>query len=105
MNAKLRSVGWTGRYIRDNKVYGTKKMKTVSMESIGRLLHQIYGNKVCVDEDFIRLYLKAQGLDDTYILTHREGLDNEVLFELTEWIPTLEELSEYRIEEQTKKRK
>ena len=94
MNAKLRELGWTSRYIIKNKIYKKTKKSALPRETVAALLHDIYGDTVCVDEDFIRLYLKAQGLEDKYYLTNAQSMTNEVLFELTDWIPTLDELKE-----------
>ena len=97
MNDKLQELGWTSKYKQTYKVYGEKKKKAkLSMEAVGLLLSNIYGEEVCVDEDFIRLYLKVKGLDDKYILTNNSEIDNNTLFDLTEWIPTLDEILEYQ---------
>ena len=96
LNNELRKVGWTARYIQNNHIYKKKPKKRVSMCSVGSLLYEIYGPEVCVDEDFIHLYLDIHNLDSHYILTENEGLSNDTLFELTEWIPTLDELNEYQ---------
>lgn len=102
MNNKLREVGWTSRYIIKNKIYKQTKKSALPRESIADLLCDIYGDTTCVDEDFILLYLRAQGLEDKYYLTDAKELSNETIFELTDWIPTLDELNEYQ---NTKKRK
>ena len=104
LNEKLKENGWTSKYKQTYKVYGEKvPKKGLSMESVGILLSSIYGDKVCVDEDFIRLYLKVQGLDEKYYLSSSFELSNETLFELTDWIPTLEEINEYQQKTKTKK--
>ena len=104
LNEKLKENGWTSKYKQTYKVYGEKvPKKRLSMESVGILLSSIYGDKVCVDEDFIRLYLKVQGLDEKYYLSSSFELSNETLFELTDWIPTLEEINEYQQKTKTKK--
>lgn len=92
LNSKLRELGWTSRYIIKNKIYKKTKKQALPRESIADLLCDIYGDTTCVDEDFIRLYLRAQGLEDKYYLTDNKGLSNETIFELTDWIPTLDEL-------------
>ena len=103
LNERLQEIGWTSRYKQTYKVYGIKKpKKPLSMLSVGGLLYEIYGPEVCVDEDFIRLYLEIQGLDDSYYLTDRDGLDNDTVFKLTDWIPTLDELKQYRKENKPK---
>ena len=106
LNEKLQEIGWTSRYKATYKVYGIKKpKKPLSMLSVGGLLSEIYGPSVCVDPDFIHLYLEIQGLDDKYYLTTRDCLDNETLFRLTEWIPTLDELKEYNNKTKVKVKK
>ena len=102
MNAKLRELGWTSRYIIKNKIYKKTKKSALPRETVASLLHDIYGDAVCVDEDFIRLYLKAQGLEDKYYLTNAQSITNEVLFELTDWIPTLDELEEVQNNKKSK---
>ena len=89
LNANLKSVGWTDRYIQSNNIYARSKNETYS--SIYGLLHEIYGDDVCIDEDFVRKYLKTVGLSGKYNLTSGNFTNNQ-LFELTEWIPSLEEL-------------
>ena len=106
MNNKLQEIGWTSKYKQANKVYGIKRpKKKLSMEAAGALLYDIYGEEVCVDEDFIRLYLRIQGLDDKYTLTMNNSMDDNTLFELTEWIPTLDELNDYQQKNKPKTKK
>ena len=102
LNDELRKVGWTKRYIQKNKIYKKSPKKNVGLNSISALLYEIYGPNVCIDEDFIHLYLKIHDLDSSYILTENTGLDNDTIFELTDWIPTLEELMDYRYENKGK---
>lgn len=83
----LRKTGWIARYIQKNKVY----KKTVddyhlSYEEVVELLSAIYGDEECIDPDFVQ----------TYIDMH----DNS----LTEWIPTIEEINEFREQKTYKKR-
>ena len=102
LNNELREVGWTARYIQKNKIYKKHPKRNISMSDIGGLLYQIYGDSVCIDEDFIRLYLEILNLSDRYNITEEDELTHEMLYELTEWIPTLEELREYRREHKPK---
>ena len=88
--AKLKK-GWLAKYIQKNNIYREKN-------TVRRLIEEIYrdwyGDAVCVDPDFIRLYLSALGLGDKYD-GNSPITDSEMLFELTEWIPSLEQLDEY----------
>ena len=103
LNERLQEIGWTSRYKQKYKVYGVKKSrKPLSMLSVSALLSDIYGSSVCVDPDFVNLYLEIQGLDESYYLTDRDGLDNDTVFKLTDWIPTLDELKQYRDEHKPK---
>ena len=97
LNNNLRKKGWTAKYISNNNIYGkpTKK-KRLSYNLVGYVLDDIYGDEVCVDKDFINLYLEIQGLTDKYYLTNGQTLNTEIIFDLTQWIPTLEQLDEYR---------
>ena len=93
---KLDKSGWISKYKQKYKVYGLKQpKKKLSMEAVGSLLYEIYGDDVCIDEDLINLYLKVTGLDNKYILTSNYKMDSETLYALTEWMPTLQELNEY----------
>ena len=90
----LNDAGWIKKYVKENNVYGSKKKKR---ETVGSLIAEIYGESACADPDFVSLYLEAQGLSQKYnIDSVIDG--NDMLFELTEWIPTIEELKEYRRE-------
>ena len=96
LNNQLQQSGWTSKYKQMNKVYGTKQpKKKISMEAVGDILYNIYGDEVCIDEDFIRLYLKVSGLDNKYELTSNEKMDNDTYVDLTEWVPTIDELYDY----------
>ena len=107
MNNKLRKLGWTAKYIYNNKIYGGEKKKKVklSTELVGVLLSDIYGDSVCVDPDFIRLYLQIQGIDDKYYLSTTQSLDQEAFYDLTNWIPTIEEIETFREENANKTKK
>ena len=86
----LKEIGWISRYSNKNDVYGKNKQRKYR-KTIGDLLHEIYGDSVCVDEDFIRSYLKTVGLSDKYD-SYSGDFGNDELFELTDWIPTLKEI-------------
>ena len=105
MNDKLQELGWTSKYKQTYKVYGTKKKVPLSMEMVGVILSDIYGDEVCVDEDFIRLYLKVQGLDQKYYLNKAPSINPDDYFALTDWIPTIEEINEYQETHKTKTKK
>ena len=87
--AKLKK-GWLAKYIQKNNIY---KEKNTVRRLIETIYHEWYGDTVCVDPDFIDLYLKAVGLygqvDGKTAIT-----DTELMFQLTEWIPSLEQLDE-----------
>ena len=106
MNNKLQEIGWTSKYKQTYKVYGTKwPKKSLSMEAAAKLLYDIYGDKVCIDEDFIRLYLRIHGLDNKYVLTNNSKMDDDTMFALTEWIPTIDELNDYQEKTKPKTKK
>ena len=90
----LRETGWLARYIQANDVYGTRKRQ--QRTTVGELLAEIYGSSACVDPDFVALYLRAVGLEGRYDIDSPIDGTN-MLFYLTEWIPTLQELDEYRV--------
>ncbi len=96
LNEDLKETGWTNRYVKKNKIYKKKNKEKISRDNIESLLYEIYGDSVCIDEDFIHLYLEIQGLDDKYALSDNSKFVDDQLFYLTEWIPTLDELNEYR---------
>lgn len=108
LNNKLQESGWTSKYKQTYKVYGVKKdKKKISMESLFEILDDIYGDTVCVDEDFIRLYLKVLGLDDKYILTKSNVKDDDdIYYDFTKWMPTIDEINDYqeKIKKKTKKK-
>jgi len=104
MNNTLRKNGWLGRYLaNNNNVYGKKKQR-LSGKLVGVILEDIYGDEVCVDPDFINTYLEMQGLDDKYYLTNGKTFNKDIVFDLTEWIPIVEEINEYQ-EGKTKKKR
>jgi len=100
-NSELKAIGWTKRYIQDNNIYHTTKEIKVPRDRIEGLLNKIYGEDVCIDEDFINNYLDVVGFNDKYPNGVTE-VDNEVFFDLVgRWIPTLEELG-YKKQERIK---
>lgn len=102
MNAELRRVGWTARYIQANDVYGTRKEATGGI-TLGELLIDIYGKKACVDPDFVARYLRTIGVRGDYSFDYVIK-DTNTYFKFTEWIPTLEELG-IKKQKQVKKSK
>ena len=97
----LKETGWTARYIQKNDVYGKRKKQVT--HTVGSLLAEIYGEQVCVDPDFVALYLNAQGLNGKYNIDSPVDT-TDMLFNLTEWIPTLQELEEFSLEQNTRRR-
>ncbi len=103
---RLLETKWILRYIQSNDVYGTRKRS--KQYTVGELLRDIYGDDVCVDPDFVKLYVTAieteSGIKfstdyniDTIILDqNQDNIDYSHLFNLTEWIPTLNELEKYK---------
>lgn len=80
LNNKLRKTGWTARYITQNNIYGKKAAIKYTGAEIQALLEAIYGDDVCIDKDFVLKYLEM----------HPTG-------ELTEWIPTVQEVDAYQL--------
>ena len=91
LNETLRKENWTAKYIQNNNIYGKKK-NLVSRSIMAALLEDIYGDSACVDDDFILKYLDVHGLLDEYELTEEDSYKPDIFFQLTEWIPTLDEL-------------
>lgn len=92
LNNDLRKNGWTARYIQNNRIYEKNiriKPKTYSIQS---LLAEIYGKDVTIDDNFIDAYLSATGLEDKYCKENLQAIENDVIFELTDWIPSINEL-------------
>ncbi len=87
--AKLKK-GWLARYIQKNNIY---KEKNTVRRLIETIYHEMYGDTVCVDPDFIALYLRAVGLEGK-VDAGTAITDTELMFQLTEWIPSLEQLDE-----------
>ena len=106
MNEKLQSIGWTSKYKQTYKVYGIKRpKKRISMEAVADILREAYGDDVCIDPDFVLLYMKTTGLDNKYTLTTNKDLDNNTIFDITDWIPTIEELNQYQESHKPKTKK
>ena len=106
MNEKLRKIGWTAKYIYNNQIYGVKKQKKrLSSDLVGVILEDIYGDDVCIDEDFIRTYLEINGLTDNYYLTTNGTFNSEILADLTENIPTVEQIDKYKENKSKTKRR
>ena len=104
MNDKLRKLGWTAKYIYNNNIYGKKKIrKKLSYQYVKILLEDIYGDSVCVDPDFIKLYMDYKDLNDYYYLSPSSSVNSSVLADFTESIPTLDELQDYQ-QNKTKKK-
>lgn len=106
LNNILQEEGWTSKYKQTYKVYGEKKpKKKISLDAIIQILDDKYGEDTCVDEDFVRLYLKVIGLNDKYVLTNNNVMDNDTYFDLTDWMPTIEEINDYQEKNKTKTKK
>ena len=86
----LKENGWTARYIQKHDIYGSRKNQEGTL-TLGELLKDIYGDSVCVDEDFARKYLRVIGLRG-YNLDSIVNGNTDTYFRFTEWIPTLNEL-------------
>lgn len=89
--------GWLANYINTHNVYPKVEKKKISYEDAAKLIAEFYqGEDVCIDPDFVRLYMKATGLDKKYKLSKSKELTNDDKANFSDWIPTLEELEEYR---------
>lgn len=89
--------GWLANYINTHNVYPKIVKKKVSYEDVAYLIADLYKDQdVCVDPDFVNLFLKATGLDKKYKLSNNNGLDNDDYAAFESWIPTLDELDEYK---------
>ena len=95
----LNETGWIKSYVEQNDVYGNNKK---NRKTVSDLVKEIYGENV--DINFVRLYLDALGLSQKYNINSVIS-GNNMLFELTDWIPTIEELVEYQRENQQKLKK
>lgn len=88
LNEKLRKTGWTAKYITQNNIYGKKAKIKYTGAEVRALLEAIYGDDVCVDRDFVITYLEM----------HPSG-------NLTESIPTVEEIYIFQRENAPKTKK
>ena len=93
----LSKSGWKAKYIQNNKIYAERKKVEISQKMVYDLLYDIYGDKVCIDPDFVKLFFDYKGLSDKYTITPSDYVPGKALYDMTESIPTLEELEEYRI--------
>lgn len=91
LNNNLRKTGWTARYINNNNVYGNDEDSYKSY-NIYEFLREIYGPKVKIDDNFVNKYLEAIRYDNNDNTDSLDSIDNSILFILTEWIPTLDDL-------------
>ena len=91
---ELNKTDWKPEIVIYNDVYGPKS-RSKKEATVKDVVREIYGNMVNVDSDFVKLYLDAQLLTGVYNENSRIT-DNDMLFRLTEWIPTLEDLEEHR---------
>lgn len=94
VNNQLQEMGWTKRYVERNNIYHHQKKKRITLQTIGSLLYEIYGDSVCIDEDFVRKYLRLHELNNKYDIGDTDELSVDDLFRLTEWIPSLEEIED-----------
>lgn len=100
--AEIRASGKLARYVQKNNIYKETPKKRISMNAVAKILADFYGPEVCIDPDLIYLYLETTGLDKKYILTTDEIVDSDIYYDFGNWIPTIDELKEYR-EEKTQK--
>ena len=91
--------GWIKAYVKANNIYKPKKKVIVT---VGDLLAEIYGDKTCVDPDFVQAYLKMQGLDGVYTIDSVIDHKTDMIFYLTEWLPTVEDIEEFQQKNKTK---
>lgn len=88
----LKETGWIDRYVAKNKVYSKSKSSKSKGTTVGDLIAEIYGSEY-KNPEFVQRYLKIQGLDSKYSIDSVISGNNDALFELTDWIPTLEEIN------------
>ncbi len=100
LNESLRSTGWTARYISKNDVYRHNRADSFSEYDVKKLLAEIYGPSVTIDDNFVNAYLKTVGMNNKNGEYNLDSLDNETFFKLIDWIPSLEE-----VDSNNKKRK
>ena len=95
----LNTSGWIKAYVKANNIYKHKKKEVIT---VGDLLAEIYGDKTCVDPDFVYAYLKMHGLDGLYTIDSVIDHSTDMLFYLTEWLPTVEDVENYQQKNKTK---
>lgn len=83
----LKDSGWIKNYVKCNDVYGHKNKKI----TIGEILDSIYGMGASKDPVFVQTYLEAVGLGGGKYNANSK-LNGDQYWQLTEWIPTIEEL-------------
>ncbi len=88
----LKDIGWIKKYIKENKVYSSQRVRKV--ETVKDLIMEIYGLKD-VSPTLVSSYLSMIGLSDKYNINTKIDGNNDALFELTDWIPMLEEVENY----------
>ena len=101
MYTNLRSVGWMSRYIQANDIYGKYKEDPYQRTLLG-LLREIYGNSANIDLDFAVNYVKKTG-KESKVHNFDGFLEYDEIVELTEWIPTLDELGYTKTKKSTRK--
>ncbi len=101
----LEETGWTNRYKYKNDVYGRRKGMQ-GKTTLYQLLVEIYGEKVCVDPDFVDEYLKTKGLYGKYTMETIIDADIATFVRVTEWIPSLEQIKHRpkNVKKKTKKK-
>ncbi len=86
----LKEAGWIKKYVRENKVYSSQKEKKIV--TVKDLLSDIYGSQN-VDSTFVSNYLRVLGLSGKYNGDSKIEGNYDATFELTDWIPTYEEVT------------
>ena len=104
MNTYLRKSGWLASYIQNNHVYPKERVLSVPKERTRRYVEEIYrvmypDQNIIVDDAMLDAYLRSHSYGNTkFVYKKQSKLDEEERYILTEWIPTIEELDEYRTE-------
>ena len=88
MLTELKTKGYISTYVKKNHVYDNNQEKYHF--TVKELIVDIYGD-IANNQNFINNYLNVQGLNDKYDANSVIYNANQC-FELTEWIPTIEEL-------------
>ncbi len=98
--------GWLANYINTHNVYPKVEKKRISYEAAATLIADFYnGQDVCIDPDFVSLYMKATGLDKKYKLSNAKGLTDDDIAAFSDWIPTVNELNDYQEQQKQKTKK